>query len=403
MIRIKSINLNGRFTEGRAAILSHNDLDGVAAATILRVSLESLGLDTMIVVDIDPKSEKTDMMVENVLESINAAGLNIFNKVYILDRAAPSIQMINKLVRLGVKEIVHIDHHLSNKNTSEYIERTVVEFTSVFCSNEANYSATWLTYQYVKNVLAENIGNEARMLAKGLSIIVDSWDTFKWTRCVTEDDLFGIGFATEEYSLDSTECEYLTDKLGLFPLDTKSKALNYISKFEDAAYLGEMFKKVISYGEIEALRNYDVVTRKYREMEDKNHMYMQYAYNDAVRGRLTNKSRFRKFDLPYRGEIKTFRVLFIDKALDFEVSSISAHTFLQNYKELIIVYKHKDLSPVYSVRSVGDIPAVEVAKIFGGGGHLNACGFTLSEVNDVLYPLKDRIESIFDSKANIKI
>lgn len=385
--RLKNINLNGNLKE-RVLIVGHNDLDGVMSSFIAHLAYRSMGYDTMIYYDISSNKAKTDEMIRDGFEAIGNLSLGDFKEICIVDRESCTIEKMDWLDKKGIP-VVHIDHHQTNRPLSRLIESKISRFTSVFeLGDDYIYSATYLTYKYFEDFLKKNV--KYVDLLYTYTVMADLYDTFKWTEVPMDADVY----LKTLYKVDS---EWLSKHSRCLPLDVSSVNLNYLFKFMDGEmFLDEITKSIESGSDL--MDNCDVIIKKFKQTEDANYNFINYAYRDAKSGRLGLYTP-EIYDLTYTESnvARNAEVLFVDKPLDYDTSSVSAYRFLKDNPNVILIYRTKETSYSYSVRSTGDINTLAISTQLNGGGHKNASGFTIQEEKDLVLEFqrqnKERIKS----------
>lgn len=386
--KIKGLNLQGNFNS-RVLIVTHKDLDGVMSAAIASMALESEGKDTVIYTDISPKVEKTDEIIEEALSGMVTMSMSIFDEVYILDRAACSKEMCVRLNNLGVNKVVHIDHHPTNKNHSVgnliHMLNVDTDFYRYIGNEDGDdYSACYLTFrEFVLRL--NNLSTFSYKLLRNYTILSDLYDTFNWTKFVNINEENVNGILNSRYNINLEEMIPYTM---VTPLDVRPVNMNYIYKFmDDEDFFEEMNNCILN--EIDIQQAMNPVARRLSKIEEETSKFIQYAYNDAKKNDGSSKfdSAIYNMVVPtLSGGNKICEVLFVDKPLDYGASSVAAYRFLANNPNVILVFRSKEPSYSYSVRSIGDISTLEITTKLNGGGHLNASGFTLNKSKE-LYDL----------------
>ena len=88
------------------------------------------------------------------------------------------------------------------------------------------------------------------------------------------------------------------------------------------------------------------------------------------------------------------------------VSDVGNKLAYHNIISFMWGYEHGEKEYFASLRSVGEIDVAAIAKQFGGGGHLNASGFSFSgQISDVFLPydkkMSKRFQSIIDKNLSL--
>lgn len=366
--RLKNINLNGDMRK-RVLIVSHNDLDGVMSAFIAHLAYNEMGYESMIYYDINSSKSKTDQMINDGFEAIGNLSLDDFKEVCILDREACTLEMADKLCSKGI-DVIHIDHHATNREYSKMLSEKVRSFTSIYESgDDFIYSATYLTYKYFEDQL--NALKYVDLLYTYV-VLADLYDTFKWTEVPLESD----NYLDTLYGVNA---EWLNENSRCLPVDVSAVNLNYIFKFMGGDLFFEDICSSIEHGN-DIMADCKAIIRKFKHTEDSNLNFIKYAFNDAKKGKIGQYSP-ELYLLTYseNGVAKEAEVLFVDKPLDFDTSSVSAYRFLKDNPNVMLVYRTKEGGYSYSVRSIGDVNTLVLSTKMSGGGHRNASGFTIQD------------------------
>lgn len=366
--RLKNINLNGEMRK-RVLIVSHNDLDGVMSAFIAHLAYNEMGFDTMIYYDINSSKTKTDQMINDGFEAIHNLSLEDFKEVCVIDRESCTLDMALKLSEKGI-DMIHIDHHATNRDYSNMVSEKVPSFTSIYeTGSDFIYSGTFLTFKYFEDQLSQ-LANKDMLYT--YTVLTDLYDTFKWTEVPVSAD----NYLNTLYGVNS---EWLNSNSRCLPVDVSAVNLNYIFKFMGGDLFFEDICDSIENGS-DIMADSKAIIRKFKYTEDLNLKYIQYAFNDAKKGKVGIYTP-EIYQLTYteNGVPKESEVLFVDKPLDFDTSSVSAYRFLKENPNIVLVYRTKEGGYSYSVRSIGEVNTLILSTKMGGGGHKNASGFTLQD------------------------
>lgn len=409
--KIIGFNMQGQY-QGRNLIVSHKDLDGTMSALIADRVYRDLGLDSVCYVDIASNMKMTDEMIQLGLDSLESLNLNMFENVFILDRDTCSSSMAEKLFKSGVKNIYHIDHHITNKDNSKYVESEMTNkgynFKSIY-EKEFGYSGCFLTFKTLEHLM---VGANQYNLLKMYVVIADLYDTFNWTKLTGMDNKVLSKLLLEKYGVSLDDMMTYDD---FIPMDRCAVNLNYIYKFLDDKLFMSTFNNSIDNSS--PLMSYmKPISTRFEDNEETNLMYINYARNDAKRG-VQDKYGSAMFDIltPKVDEnnnvynVTTAEVLFVGKELDFDTASVASYRFLKDNPNIILIYRTKNPSYSYSVRSIGDLSTLPLSTALKGGGHVNASGFTLDDLKtktfdfgkELLEVAKKKVEEVCTNSVEV--
>lgn len=385
--KLKGIDTHGNF-KGRVLIVTHKDLDGITSATATNLYYKNKGLDTAIYYDISSSKVETDNMIKDGLKLLESFSLGMFDQVVILDRESCSKSMAEDLYTLGVKRIIHIDHHITNRDYSRYMDRELNKglYSKRFIScyedgDKLNYSATQLAYFIFFTSVGEQydiLPEPCEVNLKHYCALADLYDTFMWTELMDMNRRDLENFIANRYS--SLRLDLMESIISCRPLDRSAVNMNYVYQFMGDEMYFEKMTLAMSSKDVDFLSDMEVICRRYSSMEADNLRFIRYAYNDAVNNNTDSRFESAIYNLIYKtpsNKTKTAQVLFIDKPLDYSTSSVAAYLFLKDNPNVILVYRSKEASYSYSVRSTGELSTLLVSLPLGGGGHINASGFTM--------------------------
>lgn len=385
--KVRGLNLQGIY-KGRNLIVSHKDLDGVMSAAIATFASESSQKDVVVYTDISPKTDKTDEIIREAIQGLKTLSMAMFDEIFILDRATCSTELLEELYNLGVKKVTHIDHHVTNEAQSDknqmymYRKYDNYGFYSIFRNDKGqDYSASYLAYKYFISYIT-NLDTKAFKVLRNYSILADLYDTFTWTKFVTMETEDVNKFIYARYNTNIANMLLYTQ---VSPFDVRPVNMNYIYKFmEDEDFYNEILECIKSGVDIQ--KTMKPVVKKFTRIEEDTVKFIQYAYNDARRDNGNSKYDSAIYNMVQEkedGTIQMAEVLFVDKPLDYGACSVASYRFLVNNPNVILVFRSKEPSYSYSVRSIGDISTLDISTKLSGGGHLNASGFTLAQSKEL--------------------
>ena len=362
-------------------VITHGDADGMGAAAFAEMYSTHHGRGVIVVGHMDPTVTKTDELVKGVVEMMDS--VNEIHTVFILDRALCSENIIVNLKEVGIESICYIDHHITNIVVAETLEDKYPEF--IVMITNPKYSATWLTYE---TLVTDTAGIDS-FEAMATAILIDAWDTFKWSRCITEDDKDGSKFILDDYKIDlSVVPDRVRDML--LPLDVKAVDLNYAVKFEDIEFMYDALHTSIL--KQRSISGYETVIAKYHREQVKLLKDLKSEWEFSKDFENSKCENYYTRVVPQENNKEFVVSIFVaDTVLPSTVSGIVAHYFLKENPGTILIMKSSKETDTFSCRSTGNVSALPIAQLFGGGGHPKACGFKIVSVDDELnYSAKDK-------------
>ena len=241
-----------------------------------------------------------------------------YELIFILDRA-PLSEELMKTLRKDIT-VIYIDHHETNFDIARKMTDEFEGFTGILNKND---SAALIT--------ADFFGFDNKIIN-----LIDEWDTFKWTN--------------KQDELKCSVHEILN--------------FNFIAKSIDSTLLFSEIKKVLD--------GTSSVSK------------LMITYRQAIK-----VARFEIFDcsesLNRSDNITELpnskKLLVLNFTPPFSVGGIALAGYLKKHPDTIILYKGNHPNS-WALRSTGDTDVSEIAKLFGGGGHKNASGFTYESSED---------------------
>lgn len=168
-------------------IVTHSDADGLTAATVVQGAVEKLENKEfywLVLSSSNPTGTETEKMLDF---ANNLIPFQFGDKIFICDRANPSVEYLNmNQATLEKTQIVFIDHHITN-NPELWIKRTKLKNISTIWSDEesgATLALQWFKEQYNFDEKFESLYSSFYKFTE----IVKLWDIFTWTKLDKDED-----------------------------------------------------------------------------------------------------------------------------------------------------------------------------------------------------------------------
>lgn len=305
-------------------IITHNDLDGYAAGYIVMNFLENVE---------GVKHDDINITFTDYSKELNLDNIKCFDEVYITDFSLKPEVMNNLLYK--TKNVIWIDHHKSAlEYLPEYHERVRGKQIVGMCGA----ALTYLYFYAPKEVMDGSIEEMEQYLnknAKRWINLVDAWDCWKLnSKYRKQAELLSI-YMSNRLSLENIE------KLAMYDEDDLDEILVTGYKYQEYKRLSdENFVNRYSFE----------INLEIFDKENNKNTYKALVINHNPSGSLTFGNKLDKYDVC---------ISYINNG---EVISAS-------------LYSNKDY-----------FDCSEVCKVFNGGGHKGAAGFTITEENYTLSP-----------------
>jgi len=277
---------------------------------------------------------EVDSVNDEVLKLINNNEIDNYDIIYITDLGLnEEVSTLIENDNILRKKIILLDHHISNIASNKYSFSTVVDIDQ----KGKKQSAASLYYEYLlKNYNNDCLQKESVCYFVNLVREYDTWEWFKTNNMDAKKlgnlfDLYGRSYFEEHY------LSFLKNN-DTFSFDDKELFLLEIEQKTIQTYIEEKKECVIPMSIL--------------------------GYNAGV-----------VFASKYRSEL----------------GNALARHFEEQYDFIIIINIERSIS----YRGVKNIDLNEIAKVFGGHGHVNACGSPLPKTIH-----KEIIELLFNKNIN---
>lgn len=313
----------------KVIILTHGDADGLTAAMIIEIATRKIYGDKfewVVLSSMSPTPQETEKMLDWIIGRYTLSGKD---KIYIVDRAMPTLKYLNenkdKLER-GV--IISIDHHLTNHPDSW--RKTQHSKYINFIWGDEECGAT-LSLEWFKDRLNKKYKDLYESLSE-FSEIIKLWDIFSWTELNPE-------IPSEKEKIIA------------------AKTINAVEKI----YGGKYFYKIL-------LENAENLSNLKKIFQVAYEAY-EYKYENAVRTAFHHSKEYKY------GKYLVNIFYNVDK----DYQSIFGYELLkENKADILIFINHYGTASIKSRKNL-DI-STWVKKLgelsgFEGGGHKNASGF----------------------------
>lgn len=339
----------------KVIILTHGDADGLTSAMIIETAIKKLygnKFEWIVLSSMSPTPQETERMLDWIIGSFN---LSEKDKIYIVDRAMPTIKYLdenkNKLER-GI--LISIDHHLTNHPDSW--RKTQHSKYINFIWDDEECGAT-LTLEWFKE--KENFNKRFKILyedLKNFSEAVKLWDIFTWTNLNPD-------IPSEQEKIIS------------------AKTINAAEKIYGGKYF---YQKLLENAE--NLSNLKILFQTAFEA-------YEYKYERAVRTALHHSKEY-KYG-------KYLVNIFYDVDKDYQ--PILGHEILKaNKADILIFINHYGTASLKSRKNLDISDWVkELGELSGftGGGHKNASGFRFIESEIIEKFVTNNLTDILNKEA----